>query len=634
MLGDRYRLTERLGGGAMGEVWCADDGVLERQVAVKILLPSLLDDAAFMERFRREAKLLAAVNHPGIVEVYDYGESTGGSVTRVAYIVMELITGRPLDEVLAEGGPMAADQALGLVAQALDALHVAHRRQIVHRDIKPSNLMLRDDGRVVVTDFGIASAAAGTRITSSNAILGTALYVAPERAEGASSIPSSDLYSMGVLCYEMLTGEPPFTGETALEIVLKHIRQPAPALPDAFPEPVRELVAKALAKQPEDRFTSAAVMAAAARRASGTAPSAGPAMSVPADSTTIRLVSAAPDETTEPGSAPPAAATAPVEPPLVKTLVAAEKPRLRRDWRRLLIPVIIPCTITAGVGTVLLIDPSPFRSDASPSGSRPVVAVSGPLSGGASSAASGVPSSAAPTSPGAAAPSTPGAASASAPGGPPASAAAPPGSGAVPPAGGGGAGSGGGGGTTSGSGGQPVTAPQGGGNAPGQGAPAAPTTAAARPTASTPTSAPAPAPGPAAPAGCGGAGWGAIVNVGDRQKLGLAADSLAGGTRVVTGATTAYGWVHWADAFQRFNVCDRSDPALAEILTFDGSPPGVELASFNDVATAWTTAATATGSYTIKDSGGQNCLTDNGVGKPVTVVACTPGNTSQEWLLP
>ncbi|WP_280724127.1 serine/threonine-protein kinase [Kitasatospora sp. MAA4] len=630
-------MTERLGGGAMGEVWCADDGVLERRVAVKILLPALLDDAAFMERFRREAKLLAALNHPGIVEVYDYGESTGDSGTRVAYIVMELITGRPLDEELSETGPMSADQALGIVAQALDALHVAHRRQIVHRDIKPSNLMMRDDGRVVVTDFGIASAAAGTRITSSHAILGTALYVAPERAEGAASIPASDLYSMGVLCYEMLTGEPPFTGETALEIVLKHVREPAPELPDAFPQPVRDLVAKALAKKPEDRFTSAAVMAAAARRASGAAAAAGAAAApAPADSRTLRLVPAVPPQTptvATPPVTPPGASVA--DSPLVTTLAAEERPRDRRGWRRLLIPVIIPCTITVGVGTALLIDPSPFRTDAGAGASdaRPTVVVSGPRTGGAGSAAASTSAGAAsPSASASPSPSPSPSPAPSAPGAAGAASAPAPGTGTVPPPGGG-----------SGSGSQPVTIGQNGGGsggggaapAPGQGAPAAPTTAAAPGGGAThPATPPPPAPGSGAPAGCGGAGWGAIVNVGDGLKLGLAADSLSGGTTVVTGGTTAYGWVHWADSFQRFNACDRSQPALTEVATFDGSPVGVRLASFNDFMTAWTTAATGSGSYYIKDYMGQSCLTDNGAGNPVTVGTCTPGNGSQEWLLP
>ncbi|MGF1427594.1 protein kinase domain-containing protein, partial [Kitasatospora sp. LaBMicrA B282] len=276
VLGGRYTLAERLGGGAMGEVWRAEDEVLERAVAVKILLPALLEDRTFMERFRREAKLLASLSHPGIVEVHDYGEGEADPDTRLAYIVMELITGRPLDEALAESGPLPVERGLDILAQALDALHTAHRRGVVHRDIKPSNLMLRDDGRVVVTDFGIARAMAGTKLTSSQAVLGTALYVAPERAEGKASVPASDLYSIGVLCYEMLVGEPPFTGETALEIVLKHVREPAPELPERFAEPVRALLAKALAKLPEERFGDAAEMAAAARAAAEGKPAPAP----------------------------------------------------------------------------------------------------------------------------------------------------------------------------------------------------------------------------------------------------------------------------------------------------------------------------------------------------------------------
>ncbi|MFF1795416.1 serine/threonine-protein kinase, partial [Kitasatospora sp. NPDC058263] len=181
VLGGRYTLTERIGGGGMGSVWCADDEVLARQVAVKILHPGLVEDGAFVKRFRREAQLLAALKHPGIVDVHDYGESgEDAGDDRVAYIVMELIDGQPLDKVLAESGPMPPERALELLATALDALHAAHRQEIVHRDVKPSNLMVRSEGRVTVTDFGIARAVASTRITASHAVIGTALYMAPE----------------------------------------------------------------------------------------------------------------------------------------------------------------------------------------------------------------------------------------------------------------------------------------------------------------------------------------------------------------------------------------------------------------------------------------------------------------------
>lgn len=278
LLGGRYALAERIGSGAMGEVWRSEDRVLERQVAVKILLPSRYEDDAFTARFRREAKVLAAIDHPGVVQVHDYGEhefsqadgesdSAGDSVTRVAYIVMELVEGRSLDEIRAERGLLPVAQALDIVAQALDALHAVHRRGVVHRDIKPSNLMLRDDGRVAVADFGIASVEADTRITGTRKALGTPLYMAPEQAEGLPVVPASDLYSIGVVCYELLSGVPPFTGGSAVEVALKHIREPVADLPADIPEPVRTFVVKALAKDSEDRFVSAAVMSDAARRA-------------------------------------------------------------------------------------------------------------------------------------------------------------------------------------------------------------------------------------------------------------------------------------------------------------------------------------------------------------------------------
>ncbi|WP_344445606.1 protein kinase domain-containing protein, partial [Kitasatospora nipponensis] len=417
VLGGRYTLAERLGGGAMGDVWRADDGVLERRVAVKILLPALLDDATFMERFRREARILASLDHPGVVDVHDYGENAGdeasgdGEGTRIAYIVMELVAGRPLDEVLAATGPMPVGPTLDIVAQALDALQAAHRRDIVHRDIKPANLMLRDDGRVTMTDFGIARALAGTKITTSHSVLGTALYLAPERAEGAPTTAASDLYSTGVVCYEMLTGEPPFAGETALEVVLKHVREPAPALSADFPQPVRDFVARALAKRPEDRFASAEEMAAAARRAADGLPWASAAAGAPAIApATSGTVPLGPAEPAAPAPAPAAGAKAEVAPApvpvptpavdaavlaaAVAATVAAQRPR--RGWRRSLVPVVIPCCVTVVAGTALLVQTVPFRSDASTPDPRPSVTLT--ATGGTASAPG-------PAAPGATAPS-------------------------------------------------------------------------------------------------------------------------------------------------------------------------------------------------------------------------------------
>ncbi|MBO1417231.1 serine/threonine-protein kinase, partial [Streptomyces sp. FH025] len=206
VLGERYELVEKVGGGGMGSVWRADDRVLARQVAVKILRADLFEDGTAVQRFRREAQLVAAIDHGGIVGVHDYGESDEDGDERCAYIVMDLIEGRPLNQVLKDEGPMSAERALGLLADALDALHAAHRRGIVHRDIKPSNLMVRTDGRVVITDFGIARAVASTKLTAPYAIIGTAAYMSPEQASSATTGPASDLYSIGVLCYELLVG--------------------------------------------------------------------------------------------------------------------------------------------------------------------------------------------------------------------------------------------------------------------------------------------------------------------------------------------------------------------------------------------------------------------------------------------
>ncbi|MFB6812234.1 protein kinase [Streptomyces sp. NPDC056387] len=362
VLGDRYTLAERIGGGGMGEVWRADDDVLRRQVAVKVLLPTLLDDLSFAARFRREATVLASLSHPGIVDVHDYGESRIDSGEQVAYIVMELVEGRTLTEVRAQNGPLPVEQALDIAGQALDALHAAHLQGVTHRDIKPSNLMLGEHGRVTVTDFGIArSSAASTGITDSHAVLGTALYMAPEQAEGLGAVAGSDLYSMGVVCYELLTGEPPFTGESVVEIALKHIREPVPHLPAEFPEPVRAFVARALAKRPEERYADASVMAAAARRAAAGRPLG--ELDAPAGPV---LAPTGPD---------PAAGA-----------------ELRRTWRdRLRIPAQISAPLAIGVTvtitvsvavTVFAIDPGARRTDAG-GPVRPSASVSAPASGSA-----------------------------------------------------------------------------------------------------------------------------------------------------------------------------------------------------------------------------------------------------------
>nr|WSX77611.1 protein kinase [Streptomyces sp. NBC_00899] len=370
VLGGRYTLAERIGGGAMGDVWQADDGVLERRVALKILRPELFDDARFAKRFRREALILAALDHPGIVDVHDYGENAFGDGSRVAYIVMELVEGRPLDDLLRDSGPLPPAQALATAADALDALHAAHRRQVVHRDVKPSNLLVCDDGRVKVTDFGIASDLTTSKITPDHAVVGTASYIAPEQVEGHGTTPASDLYSMGVVCYKMLTGKLPFDGERAIELLIKHVQEPAPALPADFAQPVRDFVATALAKKPEDRFPDAAAMAGAARAAAAApAPGPGPGVDVPAE----------PEEPAEParsGGRP------------AEGVVATGEERPGRSRRSVLVPVLVAAAVAVAAAGVALIGPSHFRSHPGTPGQEVHVSAVASASGSGTASAS------------------------------------------------------------------------------------------------------------------------------------------------------------------------------------------------------------------------------------------------------
>ncbi|NUP51503.1 MAG: protein kinase [Catenulispora sp.] len=262
VLAGRYELRRRIGGGSMGDVWQAQDTVLGRLVAVKILLPALLDDAGFAARFHTEARVLAALSHPGIVSVYDYGETTD---PRTAFLVMELITGRPLSDLLEESAPLSEAATLTLVAQTLEALQAAHDQGIVHRDVKPANLMLRG-GAVVVTDFGVARTADARRLTAADVVLGTAVYAAPEQARHSAVTAAADQYAVGVIAYECLTGAPPFDGDSPLGIMMKHLQEPVPPLPDTVSPAVRALVLRALAKDPGERFGSAREMAETARR--------------------------------------------------------------------------------------------------------------------------------------------------------------------------------------------------------------------------------------------------------------------------------------------------------------------------------------------------------------------------------
>jgi tRNA A-37 threonylcarbamoyl transferase component Bud32 len=248
LLAERYQLQELVAAGGMGEVWRAEDVVLARAVAVKVLRPEFVDDDEFRARFRAEARHAAGLAHPGIASVFDFGETA-----ERAWLVMELVDGEPLSARLSREGALSPDLTLDIVAQTAAALQAAHDGGVVHRDVKPGNLLLRPDGVVKVTDFGIASAGNTAPMTRVGTVVGTAYYLSPEQASGRGARPASDLYSLGVVAHECLAGGRPFQAETPLAVALAHLHDPPPALPDTVPPPVRELVTQLLAKDPDQR---------------------------------------------------------------------------------------------------------------------------------------------------------------------------------------------------------------------------------------------------------------------------------------------------------------------------------------------------------------------------------------------
>jgi eukaryotic-like serine/threonine-protein kinase len=252
VLDSRYELIERIATGGMGEVWRGNDQMLGRPVAVKLLSAMHAGDEQFRARFRAEARYAAALSHPGIARVYDYGESSplGGP-----YLVMELVNGEPLSAILDREGRLSPEATLDIVSQAARALDLAHQAGIVHRDIKPGNLLITADGTTKITDFGIAKARAAQdmQLTATGIVMGTALYVSPEQATGSVVTGASDIYSLGVVAYECLAGEPPFIAEQPLAIAIMHKHDPVPPLPPDVPAPVNDLVMAMLAKSPEAR---------------------------------------------------------------------------------------------------------------------------------------------------------------------------------------------------------------------------------------------------------------------------------------------------------------------------------------------------------------------------------------------
>jgi serine/threonine-protein kinase len=253
ILDGRYKLTERIASGGMGEVWRGVDQVLNRTVAVKLLAAEHAADPNFKARFRAEARYAASLSHPGIARVWDYGET---SDLGRAYLIMELVEGEPLSAILDREHRLSAAATVDIVGQCAAALQVAHQAGIIHRDMKPGNILVTPDGTAKITDFGIATAVRASQashLTQTGIVMGTAMYVSPEQATGATVTASSDIYSLGIVAYECLDGTPPFTGDQPLAIAISHKHDPVPPLPEDVPEAVQALVYSMLEKSPQDR---------------------------------------------------------------------------------------------------------------------------------------------------------------------------------------------------------------------------------------------------------------------------------------------------------------------------------------------------------------------------------------------
>ena len=270
-LGGRYRLDARIGAGGMGEVWRAFDEVLGRVVALKAMLPEVAGDPDFGSRFLAEAQAMASVNHPAVASIHDYGRT---------FLVMEFIDGSSLSQLLRGGARLAPAETMRLVAQAADGLQAVHERGIVHRDIKPANLLVRRDGALLITDFGISRTRDGVSLTASGAILGTPTYLSPEQVLGKPATAASDVYSLGLTAYECLAGHRPFEGDNPYAIALQRLQAAPRTLTGTIPGPVLAVVERALAIDPADRWPSAGAFADAARAAMA-AISAPPAVAAP-----------------------------------------------------------------------------------------------------------------------------------------------------------------------------------------------------------------------------------------------------------------------------------------------------------------------------------------------------------------
>lgn len=254
VIADRYEVVSHIGQGGMADVFLAVDTILNRQVAIKILRADLSTDAVSILRFEREAQAAAALAHPNIVEIYDVGDYKGHH-----YIVMEYVTGKTLKQVIRSRGPLVNEEAVDIMKQLCSAISEAHSRGIIHRDIKPQNVIVKADGSIKILDFGIATAKGSMQLTQANNVMGSVHYLSPELAKGEAASPQSDIYALGIVLYEMLAGDVPFKADQAVQIALKHMREPMPdvrLINASVPQSIANVITRATAKDPNNRYGS------------------------------------------------------------------------------------------------------------------------------------------------------------------------------------------------------------------------------------------------------------------------------------------------------------------------------------------------------------------------------------------